>query len=109
MLKNAGIRALLVVQIVIGKALTLGHSYKTTIFVLKKLNCFYFVQVLLNGMISAAQKQKAHTCKMPSTSTNMPRPLCAGTSAWILLYNDTPATTPARPRMNPTNWMPAWR
>jgi len=62
-----------------------------------------------HGMISAIQKQKAHTCKMPSTSTNMPRPLCAWTSAWILLYNDTPATTPARPRMNPTNWIPAWR
>uniref|UniRef100_A0A0A9GWR7 Uncharacterized protein n=1 Tax=Arundo donax TaxID=35708 RepID=A0A0A9GWR7_ARUDO len=54
-------------------------------------------------------RKNARICKMPSTSTNMPRPLCAGTLAWIRLYNDTPATMPARPRMKPTNWMPAWR
>jgi hypothetical protein len=29
--------------------------------------------------------------------------------AWILLYSATPATTPARPMMNPTNWRLTWR
>uniref|UniRef100_A0A0A9DWR8 Uncharacterized protein n=1 Tax=Arundo donax TaxID=35708 RepID=A0A0A9DWR8_ARUDO len=49
------------------------------------------------------------TCRMPRKRTKMPRPRCAGMSAWILLYSATPATTPARPMMNPTNWTPTWR